>query len=125
MITSVDLEDGFYGRIETTTDKIEWQYEKWSKCCERISVVITYGDREPDFTPIRKSNCSEIEDLLVGKKIITYDFEPDVRGQYANLTFRLDEGPDLVILFRNIHNGYYVHNVDVLVNDEIRWNAAL
>lgn len=106
--------DLFSGRIVSEEFIIEWHYDKEELCCEDFGVMTTFGHDLKDL--IGKSLSNEIE---------LDDFAGDEGGE---CTLKL--GKDLSIDFYNWHNGYYTHNLDILVMDKYGmiihdWNVPI
>lgn len=121
-----DGSNGFYVLIETDMCSIEWRYESAPKCCEKFGIKM-----------------SKPTNWLIGKKFKNVTFcdttltihleETDLRQYLKDLLQRDNEitEKDLTNLdewtieFYNKHNGYYCHNLDILIDGKIKWNVSI
>lgn len=102
--------DLFNGAIETDVGRISWSFDDDCICSENFGVNSTHNLKE-----------------LVGQSIINFDFEISDNQQEHNdaeLRFNMED-KTVVITFYNEHNGYYEHNLDIYVDDKLKWNVSL
>lgn len=105
-ILSVESSDGnFNVTIKTDVGEIKWSFDDRQRCCEKFGVELS----------------QPLEDL-VGKRFINVDF--DCYNLNAILTLRLEDG-DWTANFYNRHNGYYAHNLDIIIDGKTKWNISL
>ena len=129
MISYTAIEqDGFIGKIVFGTTTLEWKYDSESRCCENFGVLFVPFDHNVLDKAIDKF------DLFADK--ITID---KTRPEHANSGFvdgetiedvqtlwlGFTDGTSYTISFYNIHNGYYSHNLDIIVNGSVHWNVAI
>lgn len=113
--------DEFTGVIKTDKHIIKWEYDSVGNCCESFG---GYFDEESCFLKIG----SEIVDIDIEelRKNCNIDHmccnDGDMNG--VNLIITMSNG-DYKYFFYNCHNGYYTHNLDVYVDEEIKFNVAL
>ncbi len=115
-ITSVSG-NGFKGEVENSVGKISWVYDERGNCCEDFGVNLT-----GDLTS------------LEGKNMINFSFQTITKKPkqaYGNetytaiLTFKLENENDFVIEFYNCQNGFYCHNLDIFVDEKLKYNVSL
>lgn len=113
-ISLEERNDIFDATIKTDIGEIRWTFESDRSCCECFGVELSQ--------PLAS---------LVGKKLINIDFndvsEKDDSWTYTNtgiLTIKLEDG-DWTARFYNIHNGYYAHNLDIIIDGKTKWNISL
>lgn len=110
----------FHGTIETKIGTIEYKYDDHGSCCEQFDAFMD--------VPL---------EYLVGKEIVKFDLIApfkeyhDPRNYSENETYAckfiiyLEDGTTWDIVFVNSHNGYYSHEVEIIVDGKCKFRYSL
>lgn len=93
--------DNFNGQINLNDGtRIEWQFSKYVRCCETFGAYV--------------SKRSITEHDMMNNTLISYDIND--RGEHkCELVFKTSVG-NYIVVFYNVHNGYYSHSLSVQEN---------
>ncbi len=95
----------------TTRGTIRWNFEDGRQCCERPSVDVNFD-----------LNSLKGEDLIwYYLSVIDY---PNIEYSKAILIFHVNT-ESKTIIFRNYHNGYCPHNLDIYENNVLKYNVSI
>lgn len=138
-ILSIDGEDGFSVCIKTDIGEIRWNYESTSRCCERFGVEMSQPlswlidrkfenislDVEEGNRAILTLKLEELGTVNIREQLKSFlderkEVSPKDLNQFADLTDN-----KWTIEFYNYHNGYYSHNLDVVIDGTRKWNLSL
>ena len=135
LITSVNYnKKGFYGEIITDMCKIHWVYESYQQCCEDFGVIFS--------RPLSEIEGKRFKNIEFDDNILTiYCVEPDDDDITDNvyeflkqrtkttredlISYFANDSYQVQIKFYNHHNGYYTHNLDIFIDDKLKWNVAI
>lgn len=137
-ILNVDADPkGFWGVIETDMCYFSWKYDSELKCCEDFGVQIDYPLSELEGKKFRNLDFDSSSATLT----IYLDNDEDDNDDVMDLVKELVDNKrsitrkelsesikavnSVTIRFYNEHNGYYCHNLDILVDGSLKWNLAL
>jgi hypothetical protein len=109
----------FEGYLVTNQYTVKWDYDKKENCCEIFGVNMPTEDLT---TWIGKEiTQTKIIFECINNSTSNYDDEG------AEWMLKLSD--DIWLVFYNFHNGYYTHNLDILITQgdkELhKWNVAI
>lgn len=112
------LEGGFLGEIVTEQFTLKWVYEDEYRCCERFYVNV-HGIillRNQYLIKYQMNDVNYVKSPGKGFDIVV-NADVDIIFKTDKYIFKVG--------FYNQHNGYYSHNLDVYIDDELKWNVSI
>lgn len=127
IITSVHIEKWAGYVLTDKGNKYEWRFDGTRDCCEDFEVEMDCYSIEQEDLIGSKIKSINIETFKESYPILNYEppyNDPTVHYYYGAVILQLQFGK-YIVNYYNGHNGYYCHNLDIIVNGKIKMNVAL